>query len=81
MTGRIPKLKCIMCNTRKKKQGSLFCEICGRADIFVKLISFKKSEDYKKGYLTYGKQNYGRLPTREEREIEKYAGAKIFEET
>jgi len=62
---------CICCKKTKKKQGSLFCITCSKKDIFEKIEAFRKSEEYKMGYIKLGKANYGKLPTRLEREMER----------
>ena len=70
MKNKAKRLKiCIMCK-EKRKVKSLFCRECAKQDFFVKLKAFRKSEDYKRG-LVRAKQNYGKLPTLLEREMEK----------
>ena len=57
---------CIMCQKRNT-DGTLFCDICSQEDIFARMLAFKNSEKFKKGWFAKGEHN-GRLPTRQERE-------------
>jgi len=55
--------KCILCKKRER-DGTLFCGVCAKKGIFTKLKAFRDSDDYKKGWISGGPYNYGKLPER-----------------
>lgn len=56
------KKMCIICRKRKKEKGSLFCKKCSHKDIFTKIKFFRKSAEYKGGWLNLGEgYHYGKL--------------------
>lgn len=56
---------CIICKKRKKQRSSLFCKVCVKKDIFVKIKALRESQDYKEGWINTGmQQKWGRLPKR-----------------
>ncbi len=62
---KIKNLYCMICKRRKRyKHGALFCEKCSTKGIFIKIIAFNKSQDYKDGWVTGMPQRGGRLPSR-----------------